>query len=312
MRDLIEFRAATTDAVFDFARREGFLELDTPEITPGTGACENVPTVFRLDFLGRLQFLRQTAQLDLEVAVARWGLPRVITRGRSFRAEPRADGRHLCEFLLIEAEARDWELDDLVVHEQRLVRHVIETALEHPALPAERRVWLERDLRTFNVISYAEAIRLLGRDWGDDLSAADEARLTEMQGIVSVMRYPREIKFFNMLDTRENDAATVECCDLLLPLAGETFGSSAREYDADILRRKLLASSMYRQLVEAGGDPDVFESYLRLFEGNQVRRAGYGLGFDRLIQYLWGAADVTAVIPFPVDARYGRVLAPVS
>ena len=316
MRDLIEFRAAMTDAVFDFVRREGFVELDTPEITPGTGACENVPTVFRLDFLGRLQFLRQTAQLDLEVAVARWGLPRVITRGRSFRAEPRADGRHLCEFLLIEAEARDWELDDLVAHETRLVRHVIETALEHPALPAERRIWLERDLRTFNVISYAEAIGMLGRGWGDDLSAADEARLTEILGIVSVLRYPREIKFFNMLDTRENGAAangaTVECCDLLLPLAGETFGSSAREYDVDILRQKLLTSSMYRQLLDAGGDPEVFESYLRLFEGNPVRRAGYGLGFDRLIQYLWGAEDVTAVIPFPVDARYGRSYAVAS
>ena len=312
MRDLIEFRAALTDAVFDFARREGFVELDTPEITSGTGACENVPTVFRLDFLGRLQFLRQTAQLDLEVAVARWGLPRVITRGRSFRAEPRADGRHLCEFLLIEAEARDWELDDLVAHEQRLIRHVIETALAHPALPAERRIWLERDLRTFNVISYAEAIRMLDREWGDDLSAADEARLTETLGIVSVMRYPREIKFFNMLDTRENGAATVECCDLLLPLAGETVGSSAREYDVDILRRKLLSSSMYRQLLDAGGDADVFESYLRLFEGNPVRRAGYGLGFDRLIQYLWGAEDVTAVIPFPVDARYGLAYAVAS
>jgi len=317
VRDLIEFRAAMTDAVFDFVRREGFVELDTPEITPGTGACENVPTVFRLDFLGRLQFLRQTAQLDLEVAVARWGLPRVITRGRSFRAEPRADGRHLCEFLLIEAEARDWELDDLVAHETRLVRHVIEAALEHPALPAKRRIWLERDMRTFNIISYAEAIRMLGREWGDDLSAADEARLTEILGIVSVVRYPREIKFFNMLDTRENGAAangaaTVECCDLLLPLAGETFGSSAREYDVDILRRKLLTSSMYRQLLDAGGDPEVFEAYLRLFEGNPVRRAGYGLGFDRLIQYLWGAEDVTAVIPFPVDARYGLAYAVVS
>src|SRR3989304_3135397 len=257
-----------TDAVFDFVRREGFVELDTPEITPGTGACENVPTVFRLDFLGRLQFLRQTAQLDLEVAVARWGLPRVITRGRSFRAEPRADGRHLCEFLLIEAEARDWELDDLVAHETRLVRPVIEPALEHPALPAERRIWLERDLRTFNVISYAEAIGMLGRGWGDDLSAADEARLTEILGIVSVMRYPREIKFFHMPGTRENGAATVECCHLLLPLAGETFGSSAREYDVDILRQKLLTSSMYRQLLDAGGGPAGFETHLRLFAGD--------------------------------------------
>jgi len=312
VRDLIEFRGAIADAVFAFARREGFVEVDTPEITPGTGACENVPTVFRLDFLGRLQFLRQTAQLDLEVAVIRWGIPRVITRGRSFRAEPRADGRHLCEFLLIEAEARDWELQDLVAHEQRLVRWVIETALEHPALPEGRRSRLERDLRTFHVISYAEAIRLLGKPWGEDLSAADEARLTERLGIVSVVRYPREIKFFNMLDTRDDGAATVECCDLLLPLAGETFGSSAREYDVTILRQKLFTSSMYQQLLDAGGAPDVFDPYLRLLEGNPVRRAGYGLGFDRLIQYLWGAADVRSVIPFPVDARYGLSYAAVS
>lgn len=312
MRDLIEFRAAVADAVFAFARREGFVELDTPEITPGTGACENVPTVFRLDFLGRLQFLRQTAQLDLEVAVVRWGIPRVITRGRSFRAEPRADGRHLCEFLLIEAEARDWDLAELVAHEQRLVRHVIETVLEHPALPRGRRRVLERDLRTFHVITYAEAIRLLEKTWGEDLSAADEARLTERLGIVSVVRYPQEIKFFNMLDTRGDGAGTVECCDLLLPLAGETFGSSVREHDVAILRQKLLTSPMYWQLLDAGGAADVFEPYLRLLESHPLRRAGYGLGFDRLVQYLWGAADVTTVIPFPVDARYGLASTAVS
>ncbi|MBI3976357.1 MAG: hypothetical protein HY334_08210 [Armatimonadetes bacterium] len=307
MRDLIEFRAAMMDTVFAHCRAEGFVELDTPEITLGTGACEEVPTVFRIDFLGRTQFLRQTAQLDLEVAVVRWGLPRVITRGRSFRAEPRIDGRHLCEFPLVEAEARDWTLGDLVAHEQRLVRAVIEAALEHPALPAGRAELLRRDLNSFHVIPYADAIRLLGREWGDDLKAADEAALTERFGIVSVTRYPREIKFFNMLDTRDNGAATVECCDLLLPLAGETFGSSAREYDPGILRDKLYSSRMYRQLVDAGGDPQVFDPYLALFDHGPVQRAGYGLGFDRLIQYLWGTEDVTAVIPFPVTARYGTL-----
>lgn len=307
MHDLIRFRAAMTDAVFAAARTEGFVELDTPEITPGTGACENVPTVFPIGFFGRTQFLRQTAQLDLEVAVIRWKLPRVITRGRSFRAEPRADGRHLCEFQLIEAEARDWALDDLVAHEHRLVRTAIATALEHDALPPGRAEALRRHLETFHVIEYEEAIRLLGLPWGADLTAADEARLTDRFGIVSVVRYPRDIKFFNMLDTRHNGGRTVECCDLLLPLAGETFGSSVREYDPAILRQKLYGSSMYRQLLAAGGDPRVFEPYLGLFDGEAVGRAGYGLGFDRLIQYLWGAADVTAVIPFPVDARYGAV-----
>src|SRR5688572_15770464 len=151
------------DAIFHFCRCEGFVELDTPEITPGTGACENVPTVFSIDFLGRTQFLRQTAQLDLEVAVVRWNLPRVVTRGRSFRAEPRADGRHLCEFQLIEAEARDWDLDNLIAHEQRLTRFVIEAALGHPALPYERTEVLGKDLGTFKVISYADAIRFLER-----------------------------------------------------------------------------------------------------------------------------------------------------
>lgn len=305
MKDLIEFRAAMMDTIFAQARAEGFLELDTPEITLGTGACEEVPTVFRLDFLGRTQFLRQTAQLDLEVAVIRWGLPRVITRGRSFRAEPRMDGRHLCEFQLIEAEARDWTLEDLIAHEQRVVRAVIEAALDHPALPPQRADVLRRDLDTFRVISYEEAIALVERQWGDDLKAADEGALTERFGIVSVTRYPREIKFFNMLNTRDNGGATVECCDLLLPLAGETFGSSAREFDPGILRDKLYEGRMYKQLVDAGGDPQVFESYLALFEDGPVHRAGYGLGFDRLIQYLWGAKEVTSVIPFPVTARYG-------
>jgi asparaginyl-tRNA synthetase len=291
-------------SIRDFLHAQGFVEVETPEITPGTGACESVPTVFPLDFLGRRMFLRQTAQLDLEVAIARWGTPRVFTVGRSFRAEPRADGRHLCEFTLVEAEARDWDLDDLILHQQELLRAVLRRAIEDPLLPAERRQAIARDLASFYVITYDDAVRMLGKQWREDLSAQDEASITAALGITWVIQYPREIKFFNMLDTRENGGRTVDCCDVLLPYSGETFGSSVREHDPAILREKLYSSRMYAQLLEAGGRPDVFEPYLALFDGREIRRAGYGLGFDRLIQYILGADDVRAGIPFPVDATY--------
>jgi asparaginyl-tRNA synthetase len=302
---LVLLRADVMRAVRDFLTGEGFVELDTPEITAGTGACESVPTVFGLDFLGRRMFLRQTAQLDLEVALVRWGIPRVFTVGRSFRAEPRADGRHLCEFTLVEAESREWDLEALVAHQQALVRAVIGAVRHHPLLPPGRGEVLAADAARLSLITYDQAVSLLGKAWGEDLTAADEAALTARFGITWVVRYPTPIKFFNMHDTRANGGRTVDCCDVLLPLAGETFGSSVREHDPQRLRAKLYASPMYAQLVAAGGRPDVFEPYLALFDGHPVRRAGYGLGFDRLMQYLVGASDVRAAIPFPVDAAYG-------
>lgn len=303
---LVLLRADVMRAVRGVLTSQGFVELDTPEITAGTGACESVPTVFGLDFLGRRMFLRQTAQLDLEVALVRWGIPRVYTVGRSFRAEPRADGRHLCEFTLVEAEAREWDLDALVAHQQDLVRAVITAVCDHPLLPPGRGDALAADLQRLTVITYDEAVSLLGKAWGEDLTAADEAALTARFGITWVVRYPAPIKFFNMHDTRANGGLTVDCCDVLLPLAGETFGSSVREHDPQRLRDKLYGSPMYAQLLAAGGQPDVFEPYLALFDGQPQRRAGYGLGFDRLMQYLLGVPDVRTAIPFPVDATYGQ------
>ncbi len=303
---LVLLRADVMRAVRAFLASEGFVEVDTPEITAGTGACESVPTVFGLDFLGRRMFLRQTAQLDLEVALVRWGIPRVFTVGRSFRAEPRADGRHLCEFTLVEAESRDWDLQALIAHQQALVRAVITAVREHPLLPPGRGDALAADADRLTVITYDDAVSLLGKAWGEDLMAADEAALTARFGITWVTRYPAPIKFFNMHDTRSNGGRTVDCCDVLLPLAGETFGSSVREHDPQRLRAKLYGSQMYAQLVAAGGRPDVFEPYLALFDGEPVRRAGYGLGFDRLMQYLLGVPDVRTAIPFPVDATYGQ------
>src|SRR5678815_3897424 len=105
-RDLTLLRATALQSVRYVLQQHGFVEVFTPEITSATGACENTSTLFGLDYFGKTAFLRQTSQLDLEYLVVRDDIPRVYTIGKSFRAEPRVDDRHLTEFTLIEIEAR--------------------------------------------------------------------------------------------------------------------------------------------------------------------------------------------------------------
>lgn len=295
-RDLTLLRATALQSVRSVLSQHGFVEVTTPEITSATGACENTSTLFGLDYFGKTAFLRQTSQLDLEYLVVRDDIPRVFTIGKSFRKEPRVDDRHLTEFTLIEIEARDWTLEDLIDLQELIVDTVwYDVHLTLPPFQGER----------YPIITYTDAVTILGLEWGVDLTSTNEQDIVKHFGgtPVHITHYPEFSSFFNMSNDREcnPERQTVAKCDFILPFAGETFGGSEREYDYEIMSSKLYTSPMYDQLMAAGGSDKAFLDYLNLFKDNPVRRAGFGIGFDRLIQWLIQSTDIRDADVFPMN-----------
>jgi aspartyl/asparaginyl-tRNA synthetase len=335
------------DRIRAFLREEGYMEIPVPELTPATGSCEVVDSMFSLDYFGALAFPRQTGQLYLEEVVAR-GLDAVYCEGESLRKEWKVDDRHLTEFKLIEIERKGMTLNELCDFEERLLKDAA-SALT-PDDVGERNV--ERIGRMLESehprITYREAIAVLrrlgfDRRFGDDLGRAEEAALIDHLGglPVHVTCFPESLKFFNMKIDR-TDPEVVECVDYILPFSGETFGGSLREPDVEILRRRLYTGTMYGHLMNRAADfakfrmladPEsfgdrsgeelaslyqaaiegAFESYLTLFAKCPTERAGFGLGVARLLQYFMGLPSIKEAVVFPMDrTRFGGLSQSVS
>jgi asparaginyl-tRNA synthetase len=328
------------DRIRAFLKEEGYVEIPVPELTPATGSCEVVDSMFSLDYFGALAFPRQTGQLYLEEVVAR-GLDAVYCEGESLRKEWKVDDRHLTEFKLIEIEKRDMTLDDLCDFEEKLLKDAAsgltpEDVGEGNAERIDRMIGSEHPR-----ITYREAIAVLSglgfdRRFGDDLGRAEEAALIDHLGglPVHITHFPESLKFFNMKVDR-SDPAVVECVDYILPFSGETFGGSLREPDVEILRRRLYTGTMYGHLMTRASefarvrlltDPDgveadsveelarlyqegiegAFESYLTLFAERPTERAGFGLGVARLLQCSLGLPSIKEAVVFPMDrTRFG-------
>ncbi len=317
-------RSALSFAVHRFFQERGFQYVHTPIIT--TSDCEgagemftvtaldldNLPrkegrTDFGQDFFGRQASLTVSGQLEAEIYCLALG--QVYTFGPTFRAENSNTSRHLAEFWMIEPEMAFCDLaQDMAVAEEfikYLVRHARENCAEDlnlfagfvdKNLPARLEAVLSQD---FARITYSEAVeRLLasGRNfsypvaWGADLQSEHERYLCEelFQGPLIVYDYPREIKPFYM--RVNDDGKTVAAMDILVPGIGEIVGGSQREERYEVLLARLQ---------ELGLNQADYEWYLDLRRYGSVPHSGFGLGFERLIQFVSGMANIREVIPFP-------------
>src|SRR5437868_87393 len=165
MAALIRLRGTLLKAVRNFMESEDFVEVTTPTITSLTGACEDFSTLFPLDYFGNKAFLTQTAQLHLEPLVHSQALRRVYSINHSYRAEPRADHRHLTEFVLVEPEIGFGNLDILLDFEERLVSYIVKMALETRREELELLgadiTMLETIKPPFRRITYTQAVEQL-------------------------------------------------------------------------------------------------------------------------------------------------------
>ena len=326
-KETILLKAEVLRAVRDFMDKEGFVEEIYAGITSATGSCESIANIFVIKGSEQFLTLRQTAQLFLEDSITTCGLPRMYTLGRSFRKDKVGDGRHLNDFTLFEFEALDTDLDWLVGFNKDLIEHVIQHVLQVSSrygllTSSQHSVLYKHWKKGIKTITYTQAIDTLQAQgvtkkdgtlfaWGDDLTAVAESVLTKLHGMVQVVKYPEDIKFFNMkrsgsiggASALSTSTTTAECVDLLLPKAGETIGGSQREDDHKLLVEKLDSSIMLKQLIVLKNEHDgageqaraAFDDYLKLFEDKTIVRSGAGLGLGRLLQFL---TDSEGIIEF--------------
>ena len=318
-------RNALACATHRFFQERDFLYVHTPIIT--TNDCEGAGDMFQVttldpahppvddegrvryseDFFGRPAYLTVSGQLEGEAYACALG--RIYTFGPTFRAENSNTRRHLSEFWMIEPEMAFADLaDDADLAEDYvrfLFRHVLETCQEDLTFFNQR---IERTLvetlthiaeSPFERVSYTEAVDILGRadvafefpvEWGCDLQSEHERYLTEsvFGRPVVVTDFPADIKSFYM--RLNDDGRTVAAMDVLLPKVGEIIGGSQREERLDVLldrfEQKGVPSEGYWWFVD-----------LRRF--GTVPHAGFGLGFERLVQFTTGMHNIRDVIPFP-------------
>lgn len=322
---ITRIRHTAAKAIHDYFDRNGFYWVNTPIITSsdaeGAGELFRVSTLdlsnlpiteqgkidFDKDFFGREAFLTVSGQLNVEAFCL--AMSKVYTFGPTFRAENSNTARHLAEFWMIEPEIAFANLEDLSELAEDFLKSVFTDVLQrHPedmAFFAERIeptavTRLEKLIESpFVRMDYAEAIRILQNsgktfefkpDWGLDLQTEHERYLTEQhcQAPVIVMNYPDEIKAFYM--RLNDDGKTVAAMDVLAPGIGEIIGGSQREERLDVLTRRMQEHDV--QLED-------YDWFLDLRRYGTVPHAGFGLGFERLLNYITGMSNIRDVIPYP-------------
>ena len=318
-------RNAASAAVHEFFQERGFLLLHTPIITSsdaeGAGQMFRVSTLdaaeppraesrsvdFGQDFFGRETFLTVSGQLEAEIAAL--ALSNVYTFGPTFRAENSNTSRHLAEFWMIEPEMAFCELEGNVELAEAFLKHLISRVLER--CPDDMAFFNERIDKTvletlrhivdtpFERISYTDAVGILERSgerfefpvkWGVDLQSEHERYLAEKHigKPVVVTDYPASIKAFYMY--LNDDEKTVRAMDVLVPKVGEIVGGSQREHRLDVLERRMADHDL---------DQAAYWWYLDLRRYGSVPHSGFGLGFERIVQFMTGMANIRDVIPFP-------------
>ena len=317
-------RNAASLAIHRFLQEEGFLYVHTPIITAsdceGAGELFQVTTLnlddpprregkvdFSQDFFDRPSFLTVSGQLEAEALACALG--KVYTFGPTFRAEDSNTSRHLAEFWMVEPEMAFFELADNMDLAERLLKRILQEVLErcpedmqffNQRIDTTTIATLQRVLESeFVRLSYTEAVGILSRSnqqfefpvsWGKDLQSEHERYLTEkeFQRPVILCDYPRTIKPFYM--RVNDDGRTVRAMDVLVPKVGEVIGGSQREERLDVLEERM---------AEQGLVPEQYWWYVDLRRFGTVPHSGFGLGLERLIQFLTGMANIRDVIPFP-------------
>ncbi|MFZ2511007.1 MAG: asparagine--tRNA ligase, partial [Gordonia sp. (in: high G+C Gram-positive bacteria)] len=285
---IMRVRATVKRAIIDFFDSRGFLNIDTPILTPN--AAEGTSNLFEVDYFDEKAYLAQTGQLYSEATIMAFG--KVYCFGPTFRAEKSKTRRHLAEFWMVEPEIAYCDLDELMALEEEFVSSVVQTTLEKRAPELE---YLKRDLTAlrnitppFPRISYDEAVerihaireatddpelkKQLEIEWGDDFGSPHETELTkQFDKPVFVYGYPTAVKAFYM----EPWPGRPEICksvDLLAPEGyGEIIGGSERMSNPDVL----LEAIRRHELPEAN-----YSWYIDLRRFGSVPHSGFGLGLE--------------------------------
>jgi asparaginyl-tRNA synthetase len=325
MGAVMRVRNACAHAIHQFFQEKGFLWVHTPIITAsdceGAGELftvtnfnlENIPhhekgkIDYNQDFFGRQAYLTVSGQLEAEIMAM--SFQNVYTFGPTFRAENSNTSRHLAEFWMVEPEIAFCDLEGDQNLAEEFLKYLFKYVLDR--CPEDLEFFNKRIDNTvlstaeniinndFERITYTEAISLLEKsdrtfeypvEWGIDMQSEHERYLAEelFKKPIIVTNYPKDIKAFYM--RLNDDQKTVAAMDVLAPKIGEIIGGSQREERLNVLEARI---------EELGIDKEELWWYLDLRRYGSVPHAGFGLGFERLVQFMTGMANIRDVIPFP-------------
>ncbi|MBA7518329.1 Asparagine--tRNA ligase [subsurface metagenome] len=322
---VLRVRHALAFAAHNYFNNKGFICLHTPIITGSD--CEGAGEMFRVttldpvkppvtkegkadyseDFFGRETNLTVSGQLEGELGAM--ALSDIYTFGPAFRAENSNTPRHLAEFWMIEPEMAFCDLKDNMDLAEDFLKNIVRYILEHCKRDIEFLTKMyDKDLlnslefvisKDFVRKTYTEAISILEKSgqkfefpvsWGADLQTEHERYLVEkhFKRPVIIIDYPKEIKAFYM--KQNSDGKTVGAMDVLFPKIGEIIGGSQREEDYD---------KLVDRIKELDLNVEDFWWYLDTRKFGTAPHSGFGLGFERMVQFVTGMANIRDVIPFP-------------
>jgi asparaginyl-tRNA synthetase len=314
---VFRMRSRMAFAVHRFFQERDFIYVHTPIITAND--CEGAGEMFRVttladdkisrseeDFFGKRAYLTVSGQLEGETFAC--ALSNIYTFGPTFRAENSHTSRHAAEFWMIEPEVAFCDLEGDMDLAEALVKYLVTDALNHSEGDLEIfEKFVDKGLRErlelvasrpFERITYTAAVELLQASgktfeypvkYGLNLQSEHERWLTEeyFKSPVTVFNYPKEIKPFYM--RLNDDGLTVTAMDLLVPGIGEIIGGSQREERLDVLLENFKQHNL---------DPEAYGWYADLRKYGSVPHAGFGLGFERMLMFVTGMANIRDVIPF--------------
>jgi asparaginyl-tRNA synthetase len=304
---VLRVRATVIRAIRDWLDDNGFVNMDTPILTPA--ACEGTTTLFETDYFGEPAFLAQSGQLYNEADIYAFG--RVYCFGPTFRAEKSKTRRHLTEFWMVEPEAAFCDMDQLMEIEEQFVSYIVQTCLreraQELALLGRDTTFLEKVVPPFPRISYDDALAMvveireqtddedlkeqLQIEWGDDFGSPHETELTRrFEKPVIVYGYPTRAKAFYM-EPWPGRPEVSKSTDVLAPEGyGEIIGGSERISDPDLLLQRLKEWNLPRE---------AFEWYIDLRKYGSTPHSGFGLGVERTVTWVCGIDHLRETIAFP-------------
>ncbi len=318
-------------SIHRFFQDRGFVYLNTPIVT--TSDCEGAGEMFQVttldlanpprvddkidysqDFFAEKTFLTVSGQLEGEIYAM--ALSEVYTFGPTFRAENSNTSRHLAEFWMVDPEMAFYDLDDNMDLAEKFIQYLVSQVMENCADDMaffNQRIdtTLLETLRNivdnqFERLTYTEAIHQLQKstkvfnypvEWGFALQAEHERYLSEevFKKPIIVFNYPEQIKSFYM---KLNECGeTVRAMDVLLPNLGEIIGGSQREENYEVLIKRMQDKEL---------NPEEYSWYLDLRKFGSAPHSGFGLGFERLVQFVTGMENIRDVIPFPRTPRHAK------
>lgn len=318
-------RNCVCNSIHQFFQEQGFLYFHAPVITAsdceGAGEMFQVTTMdleaigkrtvekldYKFDFFDRPSYLTVSGQLEAETYACSLG--KVYTFGPTFRAENSNTSRHLAEFWMVEPEMAFYDLTDNMDLAESFLKRIFSDALSKCDEDMQfANQWVDKTLietleailkSEFKRLPYTEAIEILQSSkhsfdypvqWGTDLQSEHERFLTEehFKSPVILFDYPRTIKPFYMYCNE--DEKTVRGMDVLVPKIGEIIGGSQREHRLDVLTSRMQEQEM---------DTEEYWWYLDLRKFGTVPHSGFGLGLERVVQFVTGMSNIRDVIPFP-------------